>query len=281
MASGNAMSFRSANCVSFVITGYNVESTVRAAVFSALKQDAVAHEVVYVDDGSDDQSLNAIDDIKDARLVLLPLERSGRPVALNAGIAAAKSDLIAILDADDIALPSRAISQLRFLDQNEWCDAVGGQMEAFDAAGRIDRSGRMRSVVQPADLDARIRRGRMPLAHSALMFRRRWFELSGGYDPSVPRCEDFDLVLRGWRVGNYAALPDLLTRCRVGSLFPSWSYWRRDEDFRRAVYRRWQRGDSSPLELDARRSDVVSDAAAWTLQLLHHQFTNSFRSRLR
>jgi glycosyltransferase involved in cell wall biosynthesis len=275
------MSRRGANLVSFVITGYNAKPTVREAVLSALNQDSVEHDVVYVDDGSDDDTLGVISDIDDARLVLLPIERAGRSAALNAGIAATTADFIAILDADDVALPKRAVNQLQFLDQNEWCDAVGGQMEPFDAAGRVDRSGRMRSVITPADLDARIRRGRMPLAHSALMFRRSWFEAAGGYDSSVLRCEDFDLVLRGWRVGNYAALPELLTRCRMRSLFPSWSYWRREEDFRRAVYRRWQRGGGGPLRIDTRRNDVLKDVFTWTLQLAHHRLTNSLAPRRR
>ena len=149
---------------------------------------------------------------------------------------------MAILDADDIALPLRSTTQLRFLAANESCMAVGGQLEPVDSAGRVDRSDRLRFPTRPEEVDAWIKRGRMPLAHPTLTFRKTWFERVGGYDPSVLRAEDFDLVLRGWAPGSYAAVPQTVTRYRT-RLFPTWSYWRRELDYTRAVHRRWLRDD--------------------------------------
>ena len=257
--------------LSFVITGFNAEPTVQRAVRSALDQVGADVEVVYVDDGSDDASLRVVERIDDRRLTTLEMGHVGRATALNQGIAASTAPLIAILDADDAALPLRASIQIAFLDEHPDCELLGGQLRVTDPSGRIDQSGRLSYPTSPRDIDARIARGQNPIAHPAAVFRRDWFDRVGPYDPTVKRVEDFDLILRGWSPGRYAAVDQVVTRY-AHPLFPSWRYWRRENAYRRAVHRRWAAGRThEPLELDGRMSDAARDAVVWAGQRVRYR----------
>ena len=262
--------------VSFVITGFNAEATVVDAVTSALAQTRVDHEVVYVDDGSTDGTLKLVQEIGSARLEVVSSRHVGRAHALNLGVETARGGLIAILDADDVAQAHRAALQCAYMDGNESCMAVGGQLEAFDQHGRIDRSGRLGFPTDPDEIDMWLRGGRMPLAHPALMYRRSWFHDTGGYDSSVLRAEDFDLVLRGWRRRAYGALSEVVTRYFARNLFPSWSYWRRENQYRRAVHDRWLRQDGSPCVVGPAGGvrELVSDGVVWCAQMGRHWVVN-------
>lgn len=269
--------------VSFVITGLDAVSTVREAICSALEQTVENLEVIYVDDGSTDGSAEAVADLEDTRLSIIRLMHVGRSAALNHGVYAAESELVAILDADDVALPTRVHLQTQFLNAHPYVQVVGGQLEPFDASGRVDTSGRWRFPTRPNEIDAWLKRGRMPLAHNATTFRRSWFAMSGGYDSSVIRAEDFDLFLRNWIPGTYAAVPQIVTRYRT-SLFPSWKYWHQNEDFRRAVYRRWRHHSQAPLDpfnLEVRKRDRLEDVLKWTAQsVFYHHAIPRIRRRL-
>lgn len=251
--------------ITYIVTGCDVSSTIDDAVRSALGQHGSCIEVVYVDDGSADSTLDRVEAVGDPRLRVIRQSHAGRAQALNVAVDAARSSVLAILDADDVALPLRARLQLQYLKAHPRCVAVGGQLLPADRVGRIDRSKRLSFPTNPSTIDTWIERGRMPIAHPAMTFRRSWFEETGGYDGSAKRAEDFDLVLRGWRPGRYAALSDIVTVYR-SDLFPTWKYWRREHIYSRAVHRRWQRGGHEPVVVDSTKRDLARDLVVWALQ---------------
>lgn len=91
---------------SIVIATYEAADTVAAAVASALAQTHPAHEVIVVDDGSKDDPAGALGELAD-RVTLIRKPNGGGASALNAGLAAASGDFLAILDADDGYDPRR------------------------------------------------------------------------------------------------------------------------------------------------------------------------------
>ncbi len=94
--------------VSVIIAAYNVEPYIVKAVSSALSQQGVDLEVIFVDDFSTDNTLSMVKGITDPRLVILQSpENSGPGAARNLGIAAARGKWIAVLDGDDEFLPGR------------------------------------------------------------------------------------------------------------------------------------------------------------------------------
>ena len=94
--------------VSVIIATYNVETYVARAIASALTQTGVSLEVIVVDDCSTDRTWETVSVIDDPRVHALQLPENGGPgVARNAGMALARGDWVAILDADDAFLPGR------------------------------------------------------------------------------------------------------------------------------------------------------------------------------
>jgi glycosyltransferase involved in cell wall biosynthesis len=127
--------------VSVVVNNYNYERFVCQAVDSALDQTYARVEVVVVDDGSTDDSLELLRGYGD-RITLLHQSNGGQAAALNAGFGAASGDLILFLDADDRLYP----------------DAVTRVVEAFQTGDAkvqfrldlVDRLGRSVGEVHPA-----------------------------------------------------------------------------------------------------------------------------------
>jgi glycosyltransferase involved in cell wall biosynthesis len=255
--------------VTFLMTCYNAEKTVTESIDSALRQQGVRIEVVVVDDGSTDGSLELIQRAarSDARVRVVSSPHRGRAHALNLGLAESKASLVAILDADDLARPYRAAVQSEFMGLNPEIMVLGGQVATYGPWGSSHAS-RLRLPLAPDALDLRLLRGRMPLLNSTTMFRREWAQAAGGYDERLARVEDFDLLLRGWKPGIAANMVQVLTDYRSQTPFPTWAYWRREECHRRLVFRRWagSRGASTVAKGPVWMADWVGDALRWLAQ---------------
>src|SRR5262245_3813558 len=106
--------------VSIVITAYNAERYIGACIQAALAQNYPNFEVLVVDDGSTDTTAKICSSVSDSRFHYMTWGRLGRPKALNAGVAAAKGDYIAINDADDLSLPHRLQYSMDFVQQHPY-----------------------------------------------------------------------------------------------------------------------------------------------------------------
>ena len=105
--------------VTVLIPAYNAEATIKRAVDSVLAQTYRNIEIVIVDDGSRDATTEIIAAYDSVAIRLLRLARNrGESGAMNEGIAAAKGELIAFLDADDEWLPTKLAKQVRALQTN-------------------------------------------------------------------------------------------------------------------------------------------------------------------
>jgi len=113
--------------VSVVLPVRNGASSLKAAVESVLRQSLASIEVILVDDGSDDGSLEIANAFaaRDTGVTVLALARQGMASALNAGVTASSGRYIAGMDADDIASPDRLRKQVDFLEAHPECVLVG------------------------------------------------------------------------------------------------------------------------------------------------------------
>ena len=200
--------------VSVVLPVFNGEELVAAAVESALSQSGVEFEVVVVDDGSSDGTAEVLATFADHprfRLIQLP-HNKGLVHALNAGIEAAQGELIARLDADDVALPGRLAAQAEVFALDP---AVVLTACAYE---RVLPSGKeLRRPIPPLTHGA-LAMGAWSgnqLCHSAVMFRRRAALELGGYRPEWFLVEDYDLWLRFLDAGVYRGTTFVGTRCLV------------------------------------------------------------------
>lgn len=212
---------RSAPRVAVLISTYNDERFLAAAIDSVLDQTYSDFEIVVVNDASTDRSGEIAAGYRDRRVrVIENSENLGTGPSLNRGLAVIRSEYVAKLDADDICFPQRLAMQVAFLDAHPEVAAVGAQAIVIDAKGRRVR--RLESWFETTEWGLRWRRiFQNPLIHSAAMFRRAivW-DVLGGYDDRYRFGEDFDLWDRLGRRYPIRNLPERLVGRRFypGSL---------------------------------------------------------------
>jgi glycosyltransferase involved in cell wall biosynthesis len=188
--------------------------TVRAAAVSVLRQTERDLALVCLDDGSRDASAEALRGLaaRDRRVRVIAGPGEGIAGALNRALAACDAEVVARMDADDVAHPRRLALQLEALRADPGLAAVGGRVRLFPRA--LVRDGMRRYVAwlngltTPA-LVARDLLVEAPLVHPAAAIRRGALEAVGGWREG-PFPEDYDLWLRlaarGGRLGNIPAL---------------------------------------------------------------------------
>lgn len=115
--------------VSVIIPAYNAARTLAETLDSVFAQSHPAAEVFVVNDGSSDATADVARGFAGVRL--LGQANAGPGPALNAGIAAARGDVLAFLDADDLWTPGAMAAQLALLARDRAADAAVGDMEEF------------------------------------------------------------------------------------------------------------------------------------------------------
>lgn len=201
--------------VSVILPVYNAGRYLDAAVGSILNQTFTDLELIVIDDGSTDGSTDTLraHDARDARIKLVCRENRGLVATLGELIALASGDLLARMDADDIALPERLETQVAFMEANPLVVCIGGGIIL------IDEHDQELHHPPPVTGDAHVQRsaleGRMPICHPAAMFRAEAIAKAGGYRPEAYPSEDLDLWLRLGEIGRLDNVPQAILRYRV------------------------------------------------------------------
>jgi glycosyltransferase involved in cell wall biosynthesis len=191
----------------------NGSAYLSAAIESVLTQSFADFEFLILDDGSTDESPSVLQSYarRDPRIRLMSREKRGLTATLNELLYSARGELIARIDADDIAAPGRFARQLQFLLAHPQVLCVGG---AFDL---IDEAGRFLTTLYPPTSDEQIQRqllrGHCAINHPTVMARLRPVLEVGAYQCDL--VEDHDLWLRLGERGQLANLSEVLLRYRV------------------------------------------------------------------
>ncbi|MDE2322411.1 MAG: glycosyltransferase family 2 protein [candidate division NC10 bacterium] len=200
--------------VTVLIPVYNREKYVAAAIESILVQSFTNFELLLIDDGSTDDSVEVLQSYTtDPRVRLVCNEHNlGIPKTRNRGIDLACGEYIAMLDSDDWAYPTRLEKQVAFLDRHSDFAVVGAWATEMDETGR-SLSRDKRRFVSPGELQSRLL-FRCSLCTSSIMTRKAILQ-DYGYREQYAVCEDFDLFVRvakHYKLGN---LPETLVRKRT------------------------------------------------------------------
>lgn len=194
--------------VTVFIPVFNREDYVCTAINSILAQQYTDFEILIVDDGSTDKTIERVAAYKDPRVRLeCNPENLGIPATRNRGLELARGEYIALLDSDDYAYPDRLGRQVAFLDRHADIVQVGSGCTLMDAEGRLLRRIR-RHPLKPASVDAHL------LFHCSLINRtimaRTGVLRTFRYAEDFPRCQDYHLHLRLARTHRMANMPNLL-----------------------------------------------------------------------
>jgi glycosyltransferase involved in cell wall biosynthesis len=193
----------------------NSHRTLRPALRSLQRQSLRDWELILIDDGSSDDSVEIAQRTGDPRLrLVVDGWWRGLPERLNQALSMTRGPYVARMDADDVAYPRRLERQVRYLDANPLVDLLGTKAIAFDDAGVA--LGVLPFAVEHAAICASPWRG-FSLAHPTWMGRKTWFERYR-YRHDAIRCEDQDLLLRSYGSSTFACLSEVQMGYRHGSV---------------------------------------------------------------
>ncbi|OUL33342.1 glycosyl transferase family A [Nostoc sp. T09] len=122
--------------ISIIIPAYNAEQTILETINSVQQQTFSDFEIIVINDGSTDRTLEILDTIADSRLKIFSYNNGGLPVARNRGIAHATGEFIAFLDADDLWTPDKLELQLAALQQHPEAGVVYSWTLFMDEQGK-------------------------------------------------------------------------------------------------------------------------------------------------
>jgi glycosyltransferase involved in cell wall biosynthesis len=125
------------NLVSVIIPMRNAEPFIRAAIESVLAQSGVQLDVIVVDDGSTDRSVEVVRGMNDSRVRIVPGPRSGISDAFNTGLAEARGEFVARCDADDLYPSNRLTDQAKFLAEHADFGAICGYFSTISETGKL------------------------------------------------------------------------------------------------------------------------------------------------
>ena len=187
--------------VSVIIPNYNREDLVLDALYSVYNQDYKPIELIIVDDGSTDSSVQAIrswiknQDKADFTCKLIEQKNGGGNVARNKGIANASGDLIAFLDSDDLWDKDKLSKQVAELHSRQGVGAVycGLRHVAYPSNNVIEDANR--SYPQ-GELLAEMLVKDSTAPTSCYLVRKEVFEKVGSFDTSLQARQDWDMWIR-------------------------------------------------------------------------------------
>lgn len=200
--------------VSVILPVYNGGPDLSLAIQSIEKQTYKNWELILMDDGSTDGSLDLMKEFIDPRIKLFSDGvNKGLSQRLNEAVSKTKGQYIARMDADDIAFSERLEVQVNFLQKNKDIDLVGCRAVAFRGNG--DVIGLLPFTTDHKSMTAQIWRN-IPLPHPTWMGKASWFKENPYAYPEVRRSEDQELLLRTHSFSQFACLPDVLFGYRQG-----------------------------------------------------------------
>lgn len=211
MSSKNSQS----ELISVVMPVYNSGEYLKIALESVLAQTYTNFEIIAINDGSTDKSLDVLEYFakQDQRIKVINQANQGIVKTLNTGVQVASGEFIARMDADDVCLPERFEKQIQYLRQHLEVAVVGTEYILINDLGmRISKVG---LPAQHEAIDASNLVGHCSLSHPSVMFRKALFDRVGGYREKFKAAQDLDLWLRMAEVGELANLGEALMLYRI------------------------------------------------------------------
>lgn len=195
--------------VSVVIPAYNAAWCVRRALDSVLAQEYRDFEVIVVDDGSQDDTTAILAGYGGAVRVLSK-PNGGLSSARNAGIAAARGEYVAFLDADDWWLPGKLLRQVALMESRPkllFCSTACGVQspEGLRLADWRCGCGDRPALECIFAVNAYVAG-----SGSSVLAKREVFARAGGFDESLRSLEDIDMWMRLAALGDYACIDESL-----------------------------------------------------------------------
>lgn len=191
--------------ISVIIPAYNADLTILKTINSVQQQTFSDFELIVINDGSTDQTLEMLNTVNEPRLRVLSDQNCGVSVARNRGIAESIGEFLSFIDADDSWSPDKLELQLAALQNHpeagaaySWTRFVSEYNQSCQDDYPIYFEG---DILEPLLLKNFIASG------SNIMVRSKAVETIGGFDPDISFAEDWDFYLRLAAICSFVVVP--------------------------------------------------------------------------
>jgi len=205
--------------VSVVIPAYNASRFIRKAVVSIQNQTLNNFELIVINDGSTDNTREIVTELAatDPRIRVIDGAHKGISAALNLGIEQAVHPWIAIMHADDVALPTRLERQFQAAQENPRVVVWGCYLYHVDSEERILALSKTGPTSEADFRRARSEARGVMVAHPSAFLKKEIWEKAGRYDGRFDGTEDMELFDRMAEFGPVVAIPEPLMLYRIHS----------------------------------------------------------------
>ena len=180
--------------ISVVVPVFNGEKTIKETIESVLKQTFTDFELLVINDGSQDLTVEVVEKIQDSRIQVYSYPNAGLAASRNRGIDRSTGEYIAFIDADDLWTPDKLEDQFNALKSHpeaavaySWTDYIDEYSQFLGKGGHITVNGNIYPHLLLTDL---LENGSNPL------IRKQAFIEVGNFDESLSAAEDWDMLLR-------------------------------------------------------------------------------------
>jgi glycosyltransferase involved in cell wall biosynthesis len=215
--------------VSVITPVYNGAHTIARAIESVFAQSFRDFEMIVVDDGSTDDTLDILGGYGN-RVALLQQSHQQQAVARNLAVKQSRGEYLTFLDADDSWLPEKLAQCIEVLDRDPRCVLVYSNLIATGSDGADLAIEMTPAPVAHAPSMEELLTRLWPIVPSTVVMRREVFDRIGGFSPALAGCEDIFFWLRTREEGEFRYLPDKLARFAYDSYPELLRILRRDID---------------------------------------------------
>jgi glycosyltransferase involved in cell wall biosynthesis len=210
--------------VSVIIPVFNGEKTIKETIESVLNQTLDDLELIVIDDGSQDSTLNVISTIQDPRLKVFSYPNAGVSVSRNRGLEQAQGEYVSFIDADDLWTRDKLESQVKALQTNPKAAVAYSWTDWIDESGQL--VGRGSRLTEEGKVFEKLLLNDFVGSGSNALIRKKVLEEVGKFDQSVAPSEDWDMWLRLANYYEFVAVssPQVLYRVLLSSA--SFNVWK-------------------------------------------------------
>ncbi|MFN6535114.1 MAG: glycosyltransferase [Nostoc sp. EkiNYC01] len=201
--------------ISVIIPAYNSESTISHTINSVLNQTFTNLELIVINDGSQDSTLDIVTQIQDPRIKVFSYPNGGGNVSRNRGLHLADGEFVSFLDADDLWTPDKLESQLKALQENLTAKVAYSWTDYIDANGKFVLSGK-RINLNGDVYETLLVTNFLENGSNPLICRKALITL-GGFDESLTAAQDWDMWLRLASKFNFICVPSVQILYRISA----------------------------------------------------------------
>lgn len=220
--------------ISVMMPCHNGARFLDATIVSIRQQTCRNWELIFVDDGSTDNTLEIIGRhaAEDARIRVFAMPHGGRGRARNTCIEQVRGEFVAVCDADDISFPERFARQLAYLQAHPDIGVLGSGWVPFVHDVDEARKPAQGFPATPQAIGLEFSRGKMRFHNATAFMRASLFKRFGAYNVELRRAQDYEFYSRLSRSGIlFAALAEPLLYYRQEGKIPSLYYFRENGMF--------------------------------------------------